>query len=309
VDPSPLFGFMRERHLVHLRRRAGLPQPWTRDPVLMRYKFCNVYRELDRTTRELRVLTDRMRDQPEVLMLVTALRWLNRVETWRTLLRVAVGDPALLVSMLQSPTQRDQLERELRSRQRAPYVTGAYIVKTPDGMDKLRGVFRCVELFSEARVPLVPGGPALGWRDAAEVMLRHRCSLRRAWTWLCGHEFQGGFTAYEVVSDLRHTDLLCRAPDIMTWAPAGPGAKRGLNRLHGRPLEAGISRDQQCAEIRELLVLSQDRRWWPAPSANWPALEMRDIEHSLCELDKHMRVVEGSGRPRSTFVPSDEPMP
>lgn len=309
MDPSPLFGFMRERHLVYLRRQAGLPPPWTRDPVLARYKFCNVYRELDRTTRELRRLTDTMRDQPEVLLLVTALRWLNRVESWRTLLWSAGGHLPTLVYMLESPARRALLEQDLRSRQGPPYVTGAYIVKTPDGVDKLSGVFQCIGRFIETRVPLVPGGVPHGWRSAAEVMLRHRCSLRRVWEWTCGHEFQGGFTAYEVVSDLRHTDLLCRAPDIMTWAPAGPGAKRGLNRLHGRRLEAGISRDQQCDEMRELLILSQDRRWWPAPSANWPALEMRDIEHSLCEVDKHMRVVEGSGRPRSTFVPSAEALP
>jgi hypothetical protein len=41
----------------------------------------------------------------------------------------------------------------------------------------------------------------------------------------------GPFLAYEIVTDLRFTALLENAPDIMTWANPGPGAKRGITRL------------------------------------------------------------------------------
>jgi bacterioferritin (cytochrome b1) len=34
----------------------------------------------------------------------------------------------------------------------------------------------------------------------------------------------------------------------------------------------------------------------------WP-FEMREIEHSLCEYDKYLRVMKKEGRPRSTFTP------
>jgi hypothetical protein len=30
---------------------------------------------------------------------------------------------------------------------------------------------------------------------------------------------------------------------------------------------------------------------------------MREIEHSLCEFDKYMRVKRGEGRPRSKYQP------
>jgi hypothetical protein len=33
-----------------------------------------------------------------------------------------------------------------------------------------------------------------------------------------------------------------------------------------------------------------------------PMLEMRDIEHSLCEFDKYERVRLGQGRPRSKYT-------
>jgi hypothetical protein len=33
----------------------------------------------------------------------------------------------------------------------------------------------------------------------------------------------------------------------------------------------------------------------------FPALEMRDIEHSLCEVDKYLRTRNDEGRPRGGF--------
>ena len=42
--------FIKERHAIYLRRQAGQPKPWTDDPILQRYRFCNVYRELDTVT-------------------------------------------------------------------------------------------------------------------------------------------------------------------------------------------------------------------------------------------------------------------
>lgn len=41
-----------------------------------------------------------------------------------------------------------------------------------------------------------------------------------------------------------------------------------------------------------------------APSnlpVDFPALEMRGIEHSLCEADKYLRVLNGEGKPRARF--------
>ena len=34
-----------------------------------------------------------------------------------------------------------------------------------------------------------------------------------------------------------------------------------------------------------------------------PVLEMREIEHSLCEFDKYQRVKNGEGKPRSIYQP------
>lgn len=102
--------------------------------------------------------------------------------------------------------------------------------------------------------------------------------------------------SYEVVTDLRHTHYQRTATDKVTWANAGPGALRGVNRLEGRPLNARRSDGDACAPLRVLLERAASN-----PPADFPALEMRDIEHSLCEVGKNLRIDGGEGRTRSGF--------
>jgi len=44
--------FVNERHKIYERRQRGDPYPWTDDPILCKYKFCNVFRHLDRGSQD-----------------------------------------------------------------------------------------------------------------------------------------------------------------------------------------------------------------------------------------------------------------
>jgi hypothetical protein len=288
------FAYARKRHMIYLRRQAGLPRPWTNDQILQHYRFTCVFREQDRTTVALREkFREPMRDRPEVMLLVVALRWFNRTETWDSLLRVSSDSVEELVDSLQSRHGRSRLHAHLMDVQEPPYVTGAYIIKTPPGMDKLAGVFSCIGNFADTS----------HWRFLSETLLEcpEKQSLRQIWQWLCKFDHMGPFMAYEVVTDLRHTNLLAAAPDIGTWANAGPGAMRGLNRLHGRPLHFARRSHDWCGEMQELLALSRFPENWPQGDSRYPPWEMREVEHTLCEFDKMARVLAGEGRPRGVY--------
>jgi hypothetical protein len=43
--------FVGERETIRLRRESGQPRPWTDDPILAAWSFCNVRREDDRVSR------------------------------------------------------------------------------------------------------------------------------------------------------------------------------------------------------------------------------------------------------------------
>ena len=122
-------------------------------------------------------------------------------------------------------------------------------------------------------------------------------NLENVWQWFRSQRGIGDFLAYEIVSDLRHTKYLRDAPDIMTWANAGPGALRGLTRLWGyQPKTRQISgysfpKKNALEAMQTLLEKSQEARW----ELHTPPWEMREVEHWLCEFDKYERIRLGQG--------------
>jgi len=271
----------RER-IRHLKEEVQQEPPWTEDPILQEFKFCQVFREDDRTTRWFRHhIREPLRNDPEVFMATVAFRFFNLIETGETLL-----DHNLHIEW-----DREKAIQEIRKQKK--WVTGAYIVKSPNRMDKVTGVAECVShIWAE--------------RDRILKDFSHLKSLCDAWNYLLRFPYIGPFVSYEMVTDLRHTHLLENAEDILSWANAGPGAMRGLNRLTGRPLEFCKRSWDWNSEMQALyqwciehLDLSKFHR----------PFEMREIEGGLCEFDKYSRILHGQGRTRSVYDYSQKDRP
>lgn len=289
LNAQPLWDWITERHRIYLKRAAGEPPPWTADPVMLDYSFCNVFRELDKVTAWVR---EKWRDPYGDSQYLWIAMCLARQINWPATL-AEIGFP-------ERGYDADDVQRRLEIRQRRigrdgkpeKVYTGAYMISAPAG--EYKGMKK-----PEYTAQIVVGEP---WRQRSgfEAMFAggRQPTMQEVHTWLKQFRGWGNFMAYEVVTDLRHTRYLRSAPDINTWAVAGPGAIRGLNRLHGRKLTAGLNQDQACQEMRELLALSRDN----LPDFV-PTLELREIEHSLCETDKWLRVQQGQGRPRAKFKP------
>ena len=274
MEPEERFWWwINERHQIFIKKDIqALEPPWTEDQILREYRFTNVFRELDRTTRWFRKhVRDDQAEDPNVLMATVIFRWFNRIRTG-----IYLGTAGLF-RRWDSERARDLLKDV------HPVSTGSYIIKTPDGKNKLDGICWCIDNVWKVREETY----------RAIISLK---TLEHATEYLMDFPYLGGFMAYEIVSDLRHTHMLRYAPDIMTWAHAGPGAKRGLNRIHYRPTKTNFSMDQAVKEMKDLL---DDSPHWVG--GHVPRLEMRDIEHSLCEFDKYMRVYQGEGRPRQRY--------
>lgn len=263
--------WMEERQRIYLKRQSGEPYPWSKDPIFNQYRFCNVYREQDTVTRWLREnWREPYKDHKNLWFAMAMARVINWPDTLAD-----IGFPT---------TWRPRHVFETMMRRRAQGLkvyTSAYMLCAPvikPGEEKAHfTVFGVLDpLWRATR----KNGPP--WERL------HNCSLEHATRWLEGFMGFGPFLAYETITDLRHTRYLKDAPDIYSWANAGPGACRGLNRLWGRPTRDRLSQRQACAEMRWLLdysLMNADRRLLPT-------LEMRDIEMSLCEIDKYSRAQE-----------------
>lgn len=314
---ADFFKYAVARHQIYHARCAGKPrEQWTDDPIFQQYRFTNVFRELDKTTLWFaNNVREPLRHRPEVLLATMVFRMFNRIEVGEAIF-CQTGD-TLKGSNAFSTFVDTRDTRHMRRAiinfvgKKGPHATGAYIISSPPGYSKLDGILKLLETANGIEV----GG--LGWRQVAAICSVGPMTLQAVFDWLSGVPYFGKFHSYEIVTDLRHTALLDRAPDINTWANVGPGAARGLARIHGRAItERGklaerVPVPQMLDEMREILRRSRDAKHWPQPSkrslggpqvvVDWPRWELRDVEHTLCEYDKYCRVREGQGAPRGVY--------
>lgn len=270
------FYWIHERETIRINKEVLQHEPpWTDDLILQKFKFCQVFREEDRTTRWFkRHIRNVWRDDPEVLMATVIFRWFNFIETGRTLVRHNLHIEWDRKKAIEEITKQDQ------------WITGAYIIKTPNRMDKVTGVAECISHMWGDREKLVD-----------QILATE--SLEKSWEILRDYPYMGPFMAYEVITDLRHTYLLRDAKDILTWANAGPGAMRGLNRLAGRDLDFSRRTHPWNDEMRNLWEISRERL--NSNLIDLSRFEMREIEGGLCEFDKYSRILNEEGRTRSVY--------
>lgn len=70
--------FISERESIRRKKELGDPWPWTKDPILQRYKFTNIWRQDDRTTRALHARLQECESDREALLNIFAFRLVNR---------------------------------------------------------------------------------------------------------------------------------------------------------------------------------------------------------------------------------------
>jgi hypothetical protein len=272
IDGTPLLDYMRAREAIRIAKEAGAPAPWTDDPILHEWSFCNVNREDDRVTRWIKThWRDRLaRDPMNVTSYMALARWINWVPTLERI-DVRPYDRRLIKAALDEQAYCGQ-----------QVFTNAYIIYCEPGFRKIDYVLDRVDLL---RVNMESFLNRAAQSDGFE---KSNLALRELRGW-------GGFMSYEVTCDLRYTDVGKHWLDWDSFANNGPGANRGLQRLLGNAKYEQKLKEERALELMvELLVQARARLKW-----SW--LNLRCIEHSLCEFDKYSRVVAGQGTPRKRY--------
>ena len=325
LDASPLWAWVNERHAIYIRKglRSGLtpdqlhvPQfadleecdpgshalreagPYTDDPILAQYRFCNVFRELDRVTVWIdQNIRKPFADHPDLWLMLAIARYINWPDTLQTLIEYdgawPTGDHGSF-----SPGGLGRALDFISSEGRKVY-TGAYMIRAESNpkaewysWTKQQYVARIVigRLWEDREQ----------WRAMFQDQPEGGLELQAVWQMLQSPRYigWGPFMAYQAVVDMRWCpSLLGGAPDINTWAALGPGSRRGLNRLAGRPLDFPLSQAQGLHEMRFIYETQNAHR------APWvPVIDLSDIQNALCETDKYLRVKQGEGRPRAQYV-------
>lgn len=263
--------WINERSRIQILRRRTLTPPWTQDPILQRFKFCNVHREHDRVTTWVRKnWRDTHYDDPMAWFSMGVARLINWPDSLAELGYPVPWDPEHVRAVLQR-----------RKASGAQVFTGAYMI-TNAGM-KASKVDTVVHLLSNLHRLQEP--PVLG-----DTLQAAHAKLRAA---DCAG--MGSFIAAQVVADAKHMLLLRTAPDWWDWAAPGPGSARGLQRLTGQPV------NPRHADAFVATLIELRRRVGQYLQPHVERLCLQDIQNCLCEFDKYERTLWGEGTPRSRY--------
>lgn len=265
-----LFAFMNERYKIYVKKKAGNAKPWTKDEILQRYRFCNVYREYDTQTRWL--AKNWRKSDPDFWFAALVFRFVNWDKTAEQLGYPVPWNPKKFTQVL-----------EHRKAQGLKVYSGAYMIST-------HGVRQEKHLYLAESLTKI-------WANRDKIRYKKGETLAAFHARLEGCFDVGSFIAAQVIADAKYVGAMSTAPDYHTFAASGPGSRRGLNRIYGRGVDAPWNELNWRAFLADLhkeiepLILK----------AGMPKLHAQDLQNCLCEFDKYERTRLGEGRPRSTY--------
>lgn len=269
-----LVHWIKEREAVRLKKEAGEPQPWTDDPIIGTYRFCNVRRMDDKVSKWLLLnWYQPYFNHPNMLYAVALARFINLPDSLSSITDYVFKTKA---------PDWGAIKTRLRKRRDAgnTIFNGAYMVRGNDGQDKIECVVdHYVKPLNDLPI---------------SRLMTH--SMEASWTQISSYYGFGSFMAGQIVADLRWA-VNGTWEDKMTWAPIGPGSQRGMNRLHQRPISTALKQKDFLTELRNLHA--ELRQF--LPSSIYNRIELHDVQNCLCEYDKMCRVIFGEGRPKQIY--------
>lgn len=289
--------FASERQRAFEKRVAGQLKPWTDDPILQEFKFCNVFRAADRVSQYMIrdvCYHDESCSPEDRLFQIVAFRTFSKIETWRTVREYLGNYPTL--DDLGSGKFTKALEYA-RSRNGGLY-TGAFILCATDAYGQSFKHLNHVELFRHMFLQ----------EDLAEELLKAG-SLREVYDLLHRFPLMGDFMSYQIAIDLNYSDLINFSENEFTQA--GPGALRGIKKafesLGGyTPTEIILWMVEHQEEEMKRLGLPFNGLWGRS-------LHAIDCQGLFCETDKYCRealpeLTSARKRIKARFSQSAEPM-
>lgn len=300
------YDFVTERYKIHVRKDfLKQKAPWTNNPILLQYKFCNVRREHDRQSQYLikNISTNPCLSLEDKIVNSFYFRAWNNWDTMRDL-----GGPW---------TAKDLYSSQMKEQVRSIYQQLA--AEDPDrkwwssayNQGGTKQAWRYPnpneKINKEDYIPLrvFHIGPWLKEHNTVEKLLNAR-DQQAAFEAI--KEIQGfaDFLAYQVFVDLTYIKEFPFSEN--EFVVAGPGCRNGLNKLFddydGLTLEEALF--WLADNIDEIFNKIHPPFWAGRLFVDLPQedrfFSVMCLENCMCEFCKYIRTIEGNGRPRVKYT-------
>lgn len=272
--------FVAERHRVWERRRGGMPQHWSDDPILQRNKFTNVYRVLDYGSQFLlrELLNEPGITAGDALARAFLYRMSNEPLTWQHTKEQRGGYPRAV-------NLNDDLGwlwanyRDAGNR----VFSGAYTIMPLPGVG---GFDKAKEVVRMAATSFHPDSPnCVTERFLAAGTMQERFAVLR------GIPNVGDFLAMQVLTDFGYSPFGADQDENAFVVP-GPGARKGAKEL-----DLGMSAGSAIGWCRDRVLELPD-----CPTLQGRPPSAMDIQNTLCEFSKYARFMR-QPTPARVFKP------
>lgn len=264
--------FACERQNIFWKKLSGKEAPWTDDPILQSFKFCNSYRVNDRVSQYLLknvIYNGKQYNNEDMIFRILLFKIFNKEETWELLLK-NFGD--ITLSNFNFKDYSKVLENALLSGIKIyndAYISCAnkafgYNRKHDNHLALLDKIFNI---------------------DKAHLKIINAKTMKEGFDILKNYPLIGNFMAYQLVTDINYSAVVNWKEDEFTVA--GPGSLRGINKCFidkGKMSNEDIIRYMYEHQDEEFERLNLDFK----KIGNRP-LQLIDCQNIFCELDKYCR--------------------
>lgn len=266
--------FAAERQRIFEARLENHDGPWTDDPILARYKFCNTFRASDRISQYLisQVIYGPQAhglDAEDVFLRIVLFRLFSKESTWEALEDATGGVRRQTLDVERLGALLDVLRRQ------GPIYTAAFILCAHDAYGHRVKHRNHLELVQRMFAPA-----ALGAQLGRAACLEDVYEALRSWPMI------GPFMGYQLAVDLNYSQHLTF--DENDFTVPGPGAVRGLRKVFS---DFGDWTPRQL--IMEMVDRQEehfDRLDLPWSGLFGRPLHAIDCQGLFCETDKYARV-------------------
>lgn len=265
--------FAYERQNIFIKKQNGEPSPWTNDPILQEYKFCNSYRVNDRVSQYLLkniIYNGKTYSKEDMLFRILLFKLFNKESTWELLI-TKLGDITLSNFDFNkySKILTEAIEKNIKIYNDA-YISCAnkaygYNHKHDNHLSLLKQIFII---------------------DKSHLKILESKTMQEAFNILKSYPLIGNFMAYQLVTDINYSDIVNWREDEFTIA--GPGSLRGIKKCF---IDTGNKTNE---EIIKYMYEHQEEEFKRLNLnfkriGNRP-LQLIDCQNIFCELDKYCRV-------------------
>jgi hypothetical protein len=285
-----LLYFIWEREAIRLARENGHSAPWTKDPVLAKYKFTNIHRSDDRVSQwviDKLIEPATARGDEHLWFTLLIARLINWPPTLQTLTNKGV------IPCAPENFDADMFEHTLEriKNDGKKVYSGAYMLyptKMEPGGNKSKAVAKYIIGSAVENADNISA--ALWNADGVMSIERFVAELSKCFG-------ISTFIAGQVAADLTYTGM--DIEDLFTYAPIGPGSSRGLNYLLGKQPFATWKQKEFNAELSNIFSQIVEH-------LEIVDMTLHDVQNCMCEYSKYCRAVLGEGKPKTTYQPETE---